>query len=178
VAHREDVLLSRITTTIALIAALVVAVAAPVGYFYLMAANEAGRLRSDANVRSFLISQVVSSDPELWKFKAHTINGIISRRFQTDDEDSLAVVDTNGDVLYKYGPSDFPAPLLTATDRSTIRAGSSPASSCSMRSGISSREPPSSVCFRRLSDLAFSSRCACTRCARSRRRGIARRTIR
>jgi diguanylate cyclase (GGDEF)-like protein len=116
VAHREDVLLSRITTTIALIAALVVAVAAPVGYFYLMAANEAGRLRSDANVRSFLISQVVSSDPELWKFKARTINGIISRRFQTDDEDSLAVVDTNGDVLYKYGPSDFPAPLLTATD--------------------------------------------------------------
>jgi diguanylate cyclase (GGDEF)-like protein len=116
VAHREDVLLSRITTTIALFAALVVAVAAPVGYFYIMKANEAGRLRSDANVRSFLISQVVSSDPELWKFKAHAINGIISRKFQTDEEDSLAVLDTNGDVLYRYGPSDPAAPVLTATE--------------------------------------------------------------
>ncbi len=77
--HQEGAVLSRITTAIALFAALLVAIGAPVGHFYLMQANDTGRLQGDANVRAYLISELVSSEPDLWKFKAHVVDGILSR---------------------------------------------------------------------------------------------------
>jgi diguanylate cyclase (GGDEF)-like protein len=113
VEHQEGALLSRITTTIALIAALFVAIGAPLGYFYLMMVSHEGRLRADANMRSYLISQVVSSDPELWKFEGHAIDGIISRKFHEQEVDSLAVRDTSGAVMYEHGPAKQPWPVLT-----------------------------------------------------------------
>jgi diguanylate cyclase (GGDEF)-like protein len=112
--HQDSALLSRITTAIALFAALLVAIGAPVGYFYLMQAGDAGRLRGDANVRAYLLTQLVSSEPELWKFKAHVVDGIISRTFHEHEEDSRAVVDLNGDVLYRFGPTEVPEPMVTA----------------------------------------------------------------
>lgn len=111
--HKEGALLSRIATTIALIAALFVAIGAPAGYFYLMMAADQGRLQADANMRSFLISQVVSSDPQLWKFEGHAIDGIISRKFHEEESDSRAVRDANGAVLYENGSSKLPWPVLT-----------------------------------------------------------------
>ncbi|QWG10881.1 EAL domain-containing protein [Bradyrhizobium sediminis] len=113
VEHQEGALLSRITTTIALLAAVIVAIGAPFGYFYLMLASDEGRLRADANVRSFLISQVVSSDPDMWKFEGHAIDGIISRRFHEEEVDSLAVRDASGAVMYQHGPAKQPWPALT-----------------------------------------------------------------
>ena len=112
--HLEGALLRRITTAIALFAGLVVAIGAPVGHFYLVAAGDAGRLQADANERAFLISQVASGQPDLWKFEAHAIDGIISRTFHENEEDSRTVVDLNGDALYSYGPAELPWPVLTA----------------------------------------------------------------
>jgi diguanylate cyclase (GGDEF)-like protein len=114
VMHQEGALLSRITTTIALFAALIVAIGPPVGHFYLMRANDAGRLQADTNVRAFLISQVVSSAPDMWKYEANTIDGIISRTFLEHEEDSRAVVDLDGDVLYRFGPMELSEPVVTA----------------------------------------------------------------
>ena len=50
--HQEGALLTRITTAVALFAALIVAIGAPLGYFFVMQANDIGRLHADANVRS------------------------------------------------------------------------------------------------------------------------------
>lgn len=114
--HQEGALLTRITTAVALFAALIVAIGAPLGYFFVMQANDIGRLHADANVRSFMISQFVSSEPELWRFKAHMIQGIISRRFDEGERDSLTVTGANGDVLYSSGSMDFPWPVVTVAN--------------------------------------------------------------
>jgi diguanylate cyclase (GGDEF)-like protein len=107
--------LSRITTAIALFAALVVAISAPLGYYYLARADDEGRMSADANVRAFMISQVVSSDPDIWMFKAHAIQGIASRTFNGHENDLVSVMASDGTLLYSNGPKHIPAPSLTVT---------------------------------------------------------------
>ncbi len=101
--HGEGAVLSRIVTAVALITFVIIAAGGPTAYFLLMRANDVGRLEADANVRSFLMSQAVSSEPELWPYKAHLVQGILSRRFSSDEEDFRSVVDTNGAALYSIG---------------------------------------------------------------------------
>ncbi len=115
VAQPAAAIISRITTAVALFAALFVAIGAPIGHFYLMQENDIGRLQGDVNVRAYLISQLVSAEPDLWKFKAHVVDGIISRDFYEQEDDLREVVDLNGDVLYKFGTTRLPAPVVTAT---------------------------------------------------------------
>ena len=112
--HGDGALLSRIVTAVALVTFLIIAAGGPSAYFLLMQANEVGRLEADANVRSYLISQAVSSDPELWRYRAHLIQGILSRRFSSDEEDFRSLAEMNGNVLYSAGTPIADGPMVTA----------------------------------------------------------------
>lgn len=112
--HGEGASLSRIVTAVALVTFLVIAAGGPSAYFLLMRANDLGRLEADANVRSYLVTQAVSSEPELWRYRAHLIQGILSRRFSSGEEDFRSLVELNGDVLYSAGTPIAEGPTVTA----------------------------------------------------------------
>ena len=72
--------ISRTTTTIALVLAIIVTIFIPAGYFGLQYQNLMGRLDVEVEINSSQVSKLISDNPELWRYESLRLDELLSRR--------------------------------------------------------------------------------------------------
>jgi PAS domain S-box-containing protein len=89
----------RIVTWLTAIVVFVVVIVIPVGYFSLSYQRIAGNLESEAELNAQIISQIISADPDLWRFEQARLGEYLSLRPRKGHEETRRVLAPNGTII-------------------------------------------------------------------------------
>ena len=104
--------ITRVTTWIATVIALVVSVVAPLSYFVVSYNYAQGTLDTQAEMNSHTISGVISASPELWRYQQVRLEELLSRRQRAGYRETLRIVDLHNTVIAEMA-TDLGAPVMT-----------------------------------------------------------------
>jgi len=108
-----DTALAGTLRLIAAIVAIVVAVSLPLGYWLVVYSFDADAARIDADVHAEQVTQRINANPDLWRFEAPRLEGIVAGHFTTTDlPEKHYILDEHGAVLAQSADSISP-PVLT-----------------------------------------------------------------
>lgn len=109
---QERFTVSRITTRLALTISVVLALAFPVGYFFISYQYMDGSLAAESQINSRLVSEIISANPLLWRFEQVRLEELLSRRPSGGIEESRRVFDDKG-VVVAESAGTIDSPVLT-----------------------------------------------------------------
>lgn len=112
--------ISRITTIIALIVALVVAAILPSGYYFLKVQNIDGKLEAEAEINARLVTKLITENPELWRYESYRLDELLSRRPGKGNPEIRQIIEANGNVIASNGP---PLPFPTNSHEALVIDG-------------------------------------------------------
>jgi PAS domain S-box-containing protein len=95
----DQVKITRVTTTIAGIVAVVVALLFPIGYFSVSYQHLTGSLEAEAEITSRIVTDVINDDPEMWHLQQTRIVELLSRRTQNNPRDVRRVFDLQKNLV-------------------------------------------------------------------------------
>lgn len=105
----------RIATRIAALVAIVVFLVLPAGHFFLkFNAIEAG-LVTEGRMKAEVLSQLVTSRPDVWAFQEDRLHELLARRKGTDGNEMTCVFDFSGTEIACHGESLADPTLVRAT---------------------------------------------------------------
>jgi len=96
---------------LALAVALMVSVVFPIGYFALSYLSTARHAEMQADFRAGIISGLISSNPETWKFQVQRLEELLARYPAPIEDEAAMVLDANGSVVVSVGKPPL-APVL------------------------------------------------------------------
>jgi PAS domain S-box-containing protein len=102
----------RITSAFAILMSLVVATAAPLGYFVIAYENQAAVLRTEVLAEAADASQLISANPDYWRFEQHRLEEFLSERPFGEHEEIRRILDVNHNVISVSADAIDP-PLMT-----------------------------------------------------------------
>ena len=94
-----DPRLARTISWIAGTVAIVVAIALPFGYFSVSYQYELGMLDAQAEINGRIASQVINTNPEMWRFMNHRLEGLLSRRPRSGFAEVRRIVDNDNKII-------------------------------------------------------------------------------
>lgn len=103
--------ISRIIAVIAGIILAVVVLMFPLGYFLLSCRFIDGNLQVEAEINAGLITQVVSSNPEMWRFEQVRLEGLLSRRTLAHTPEIRRILGMDGGVI-AASEDPLPRPVM------------------------------------------------------------------
>jgi signal transduction histidine kinase len=106
--------LIKLVTWFAGIAAVVVAIILPLGYFTLSYQNQAAALDVEAEINGRLASQVVNANPEMWRFQQLKLEEFLKRRPRHGHKEVRRILDNSNRVVAESADPLEP-PLLTGS---------------------------------------------------------------
>jgi hypothetical protein len=89
----------RITSAFAILLSVVVATAAPLGYFIIAYENQAAVLRTEVQAEASDASQLISANPDYWKFEQHRLGEFLSERPFGERDEIRRIIDVNRNVI-------------------------------------------------------------------------------
>jgi PAS domain S-box-containing protein len=104
----------RLTTLLATILSVLLAVSLPFGYFIMSYERQSAVLETEAQAMASVVSQFISENPEYWRYERPRLLGFVSHRPTDFQDEILRIVDTNGVVLAQSADG-LPLPLITRT---------------------------------------------------------------
>jgi diguanylate cyclase (GGDEF)-like protein/PAS domain S-box-containing protein len=107
--------ISRTTTTIALVLAIIVTIFIPAGYFGLQYQNLMGRLDVEVEINSSQVSKLISDNPELWRYESLRLDELLSRRPIRGEGEIRRIYDLQKNEIASNGPQ-LPAPTVSHSD--------------------------------------------------------------
>jgi two-component system cell cycle sensor histidine kinase/response regulator CckA len=102
----------RITSAFAILLSMVVATAAPLGYFVIAYENEAAVLKTEVLAEATDASQLISANPDYWRFEQHRLEEFLSERPFGEHNEIRRIVDVNHNVIAVSADAIDP-PLMT-----------------------------------------------------------------
>ena len=102
----------KITSAFAILLSIVVATAAPLGYFIIAYQNQASVLKTEVQDEASDASQLISANPDYWKFEQHRLEELLSERSFGERDEIRRIVDVNRSVIAVSADAIEP-PLIT-----------------------------------------------------------------
>ncbi len=102
----------RITSAFAILLSMVVATAAPLGYFVIAYENQVTVLKTEVQAEAVNASQLISANPDYWRFEQHRLEEFLSRRPFDGHNEIRRIVDVNHNVIAVSADAML-APLMT-----------------------------------------------------------------
>jgi PAS domain S-box-containing protein len=102
----------RITSAFAILLSMVVATAAPLGYFVIAYENQAAVLKSEVQSEAADASQLISANPDYWKFEQQRLEEFLSERPFGERDEIRRIIDVNRSVIAASADAIEP-PLMT-----------------------------------------------------------------
>jgi PAS domain S-box-containing protein len=100
------------TSIIALLLSLIVAILVPLGYFVIAYEYQAAVLTTEVAAQALQASQIISSNPDYWRFEQHRLEEFLSRRSRSEHREIRRITDINGSVIAHSGDA-AQNPLMT-----------------------------------------------------------------
>lgn len=105
--------LTRLSTGLALLLAILISVALPVGYFHLGYDYQRAVIATEAEMNSILLSQAIGANPDYWQYEERRLMEILSRhRAKGEAEERRIIAADNTVIAHQCGGEPAP-PLLT-----------------------------------------------------------------
>jgi PAS domain S-box-containing protein len=105
----------RITSAFAILLSVVVATAAPLGYFITAYENQAAVLRTEVQAEASDASQLISANPDHWRFEQHRLEEFLSER-PFGEHEIRRILDVNGAVVAANVDVLDPPPMTRTRD--------------------------------------------------------------
>jgi PAS domain S-box-containing protein len=112
--EKDEARVIKITSAFAILLSLVVATAAPLGYFVIAFENQAAVLKTEIRAEASEASQMISANPDYWKFEQHRLEEFLSERPFGERNEIRRIVDANHNVIAESADAIDP-PLMTHT---------------------------------------------------------------
>jgi diguanylate cyclase (GGDEF)-like protein len=113
-SHRKlEPVLTRIVTALAAVIAVAVTVTLPTAYFVSAYGTKHAEIVAEGKLASAVISQLASTNPELWAFENARIRGLLAMLGSPQEPERRIVLSANGQLVAEQG-SDVPPPLMSA----------------------------------------------------------------
>ena len=107
--------LSRTVRRIAGAVAVIVAISLPLGYFSISYQYQLGMLDAQAEINARIASQVINTNPEMWRFMNERLEEFLSRRPRLGFAEIRRIVDLESKVIAKSAdPLDSPTIMRSA----------------------------------------------------------------
>ncbi|MDU0459482.1 MAG: EAL domain-containing protein [Geobacteraceae bacterium] len=104
--------ISRITTGIAVVLAILVTLIIPAGYFGLNYQNINGKLDAEAEINARLVAHLITDNPDLWQYENLRLDELLSRRPSKGNPEIRRIMDTKGAVIASNG-TELAAPVIS-----------------------------------------------------------------
>lgn len=104
--------ITSITTWIAGVAAVVVTLLLPLGYFAVSYQYLAGSLEAEAEMTSHIITGLINANPELWHYEQRRLEEILTRQMRDGHMETRRIFDRQDKLVAESGTAQKP-PLLT-----------------------------------------------------------------
>lgn len=104
----------RITSAFAILLSMVVATAAPLGYFVIAYENQAAVLKTEVEAEAADASQLISANPDYWRFEQHRLEELLSQRPFGEHNEIRRIIDVNHNVI-AVSADAISTPLMTRT---------------------------------------------------------------
>ena len=102
-----------VTTLLALLLSCLLAVAIPAGYLVMLYEHQTAVLETEAESTAFAVSQLISANPEYWRFEQPRLEGFLSQQRPADQQaESRRIVDTDRVVLAQTAEG-LESPVIT-----------------------------------------------------------------
>jgi len=98
-------------TLLGLLAAGLIAVALPGGYFLAVYSRELGAMEAEAKADSFYVSGLASENPRLWQYQQHRLQDVLDRRPHKGVKESRVVRAPDGTTIAESS-DDLAQPLM------------------------------------------------------------------
>lgn len=103
--------ISRITTTIALIIAILTMIVFPAGFFSIKYQNITGKVDAEAEITARLVAGLIAENPELWRQKTYQLDELLSRRPRHGSSEIRQFIELNGNIIAANG-TQLPLPTV------------------------------------------------------------------
>jgi diguanylate cyclase (GGDEF)-like protein/PAS domain S-box-containing protein len=114
--RQSDDKITRVVSHVALLVALVVGLALPLGYGVLAYLDLSEQLGFKAKVKATAFSSLISTSPEVWMFAENRMQGLLMREPVPLESEGVRVFDEHGALLTRAGREPAP-PLLQRSHR-------------------------------------------------------------
>jgi PAS domain S-box-containing protein len=105
--------LARVVNRVALTIAAVIAIVMPLGYWVESYQSQATELNIEAQVYATLITQLINSNPEMWRFEEARLTGLLERNLtNTGPAEQRRILDAQGNTVAQH-QQVLATPLLT-----------------------------------------------------------------
>jgi PAS domain S-box-containing protein len=101
----------RISTWLAGMMALFVALLLPLGYYVVSYQRTAGSLEAETEVNSRIFSGLISANPDLWRYEQMRLEELLARRPRSGQKEIRRIVDLHGKVVAE-SVEQLPPPLI------------------------------------------------------------------
>jgi len=88
----------------------------PGGYFLISYNYTVGNLETEAEINSWIVSQIISSNPDMWQFEKVRIEEYLSRRPRKGYPETRRVLNRNNELIGQSSDT-LPAPVLSRSAR-------------------------------------------------------------
>lgn len=113
--NNPNVQILSVVTWMAAAAALLVVIVLPLSVFYYGYLHYAGKLEAQAELQSALLSQIISENPAMWRYRSQDYNSFFSRNVADDVPSRMRIVDKDGDVIAAFslfGEASLKPPMI------------------------------------------------------------------
>lgn len=104
--------MTRLSKLFALIFSVLISVLPPAGYFFLSYEHQKAVLETEAHMNSILISQIISTAPEYWRYEQLRIGEVLAAHASGKYDEIRSVIDNNNVVIAKSGGKLY-SPIIT-----------------------------------------------------------------
>ncbi|MBI5075920.1 MAG: PAS domain-containing protein [Nitrospirae bacterium] len=106
--------LTKLSTLLAFLLAVLISIGLPTGYYLLGYQNQRAVIQTEAYMNSIFLSEAISESPEYWRYEEHRISEVLSYHTTRLFDQMRSVVDTDNAVIARSGETIAP-PLLTVS---------------------------------------------------------------
>ena len=115
-----DIKVAAIVSRVALLVALTVMLALPLGYWIVAYTDFSGALQFKAKVKATALSGLIATSPDTWMFAENRLEGLLTREPVPIETEAVAVYDEQGQLLVEVGTPPLP-PVSSRSSRSGHR---------------------------------------------------------
>jgi PAS domain S-box-containing protein len=105
----------KIASAFTILLSVIVATAAPLGYFIIAYENEAAVLKTEVVTESHDASEMISANPDYWRFEQHRLEEFLSERLHDQRDEIRRIVDTSN-VVVAESVDAIDGPLMTRSN--------------------------------------------------------------
>ncbi|TAN39518.1 MAG: PAS domain S-box protein [Nitrospirae bacterium] len=108
--------LTRVSTLLALLLAVLISVGLPAGYFYLGYQSQKAVIQTEAYMNSIFLSQAISESPEYWRYEDRRLSEVLGHHTTKLYDQLRSVVDADNAVIVQNGVAVAPPHLTVSHD--------------------------------------------------------------